>query len=798
VIGGTTTGARNVISGNTSHGVLLDGNGTDGTLEGNYVGTDATGTTAVPNGTAVGDVAAIRTRFGFGTRIGGTINGARNVISGNTSDGISIESLLGEGATVQGNYVGTNAAGTAALANGRFGIRSTTANVIIGGTTDGARNLISGNASDGIFLTNDGALIQGNYVGTDATGTAAIGNGLAGINVRSISNATIGGTAAGAANRIAFNSGAGVSVGTAMVTTTGNVIRGNSIFSNGGLGIDLTPAGVTMNDAGDADGGANTLRNFPVLTSVSVATGVTRVSGMLHSAAMTSFTLVFYAGSSCDASQHGEGQTYLGSTGVFTDHAGLAGFTVLDLASSSVGNVVTATAIDPSGNTSEFSACRSLEAPAVIVSPLAVAVSEGGAGGVFTVALNGVPTDAVTIGPSFNTPPLGVSPGPLTFEPDSSALTPRLVTVTAVDNATADGTRTASITFATTSSDAGYHGLAVDAVTTTVVDDEGPAALTVASLSAPEPSSGTSTATLTVTLSPASSQTVAVQYATGNGTATGGAACTPGVDYLTTSGALTFTPGQTSKPIPVTICGDSVAEPSQTFTVALSTPTGPSALGSPSTVTVTITNTGGQLPPATADSYTVAAGTTLTVPAAGVLANDGNIGVAGPLTAQVATQPGHGSLTLNPNGGFSYTPHTSFGGTDTFSYRVSDGSFQSPPAMVTIVVTPTACVPRPRVQTKPAAGGGALQVRVEATPLNTQANNPLHGITFGEYLNAKVTLNGQSIASGQTYIMPAGVVFVDFTVTRDQPGLPTTVEFTVVDGCGSWDSLAGGGNNAGF
>jgi hypothetical protein len=163
-----------------------------------------------------------------------------------------------------------------------------------------------------------------------------------------------------------------------------------------------------------------------------------------------------------------------------------------------------------------------------------------------------------------------------------------------------------------------------------------------------------------------------------------------------------------------------------------------------------------------------------------------------------ASQPAHGTLALAANGGFTYTPTAGYAGADTFTYRASDGTYQSPAATVTLTVTPTACVPRPRVQAAPGVGGGRLNVHVEATPLNTQQNNPLQQIKFGVFQNAKVTLNGQLIASGHVYMVPANTVAVDFTVERLTPGQPTTVHLTIVDGCGEWPTFVGGGTGAGF
>ena len=203
------------------------------------------------------------------------------------------------------------------------------------------------------------------------------------------------------------------------------------------------------------------------------------------------------------------------------------------------------------------------------------------------------------------------------------------------------------------------------------------------------------------------------------------------------------------------------------------------------------------LPTAANDSYLVITGNALTLPAPGVLADDTDPDSPS-LQATIVTGPAHGALALKPDGSFGYTPSGDFFGIDTFTYRASDCSSQSAPTAVTIAVTPTECAPRPRVQAAPAPAGRKLQAHVESTPLNTQQTNPLKQLKFGTFQNAKVTLNGQTIASGQTVAVPAAATTINFAVERATPGQATTVPFTVVDGCGEWPTFVGGGTAAGF
>jgi titin len=171
IVGGlVTSGASNVISGNNSYGILIDSGNSTVAVQGNYIGTDVTGSYAVANNGGVGI-------FGSYNTVGGTTTGARNVISGNSQYGV-LTNTSGAGEVVQGNYIGTNAAGNAALANTLYGIWSYGPNEMIGGTTTAARNIISGNGSYGILLmsSSTGDMVQGDYIGTDVSGTVALPN----------------------------------------------------------------------------------------------------------------------------------------------------------------------------------------------------------------------------------------------------------------------------------------------------------------------------------------------------------------------------------------------------------------------------------------------------------------------------------------------------------------------------------------------------------------------------------------------------------------------------------------------
>ena len=351
-IGGTTPAARNVISGNGTGGINFGQNGTLGGsghhVQGNLIGTDATG------GNEIGGAQDGIETTGAATSvtIGGTTASSRNVVSGNGSYGIRLAN--GTGLVVQGNFIGTDVTGMASLGNHQYGILAEAAGVTIGGSAAGSGNVICGNATSGMSVNGAGAVVQGNFIGTDLAAALSLGNSNWGIGVFA-SGATIGGPAAGEGNVIAHNGNAGVAI---LGSVSGDAIRGNSIFANGTVGIDLAADGVTANDAGDVDTGANGRQNYPILSSATpqVPSG-TAVLGKFDSMASTAYTLDFYVNPACAGRPHDfeEGLLYLGSTDVVTDGAGHADVDELLAYTIEAGQPVTMTATDPAGSTSELS-----------------------------------------------------------------------------------------------------------------------------------------------------------------------------------------------------------------------------------------------------------------------------------------------------------------------------------------------------------------------------------------------------------------------------------------------------------
>ncbi len=369
----------NVISGNTVRAIQVGSTAAGGgvIIAGNRIGTSADGLSAVPNGTPGGQYAVLITNAPR-TVIGGTsgltpgaCTGDCNLISGNNVGGILVNGE-GTGVLIQNNFIGTDILGT--------GVPAGHVPVGVGNTTDGIGmnvaeaaivegNLLSGNGDDGVSSSFAGAtalIIRGNKIGTNAAGTSGISN-RRGVRIHNSTGVTIGGATPAEANLIAFNVVNGVLVNAA----GGARINGNSIHSNGVLGIDLGTAaasaidpgdGVTPNDVGDADTGPSGLQNFPVLNASPVA-GLIPVGMSLNSTSSTSFQVEVFSSAACTLPSNfgGQGKTLLGSATVSTDSTGNVTFTVPVGIPALVGDRLTATATRVStGATSEFSACATV------------------------------------------------------------------------------------------------------------------------------------------------------------------------------------------------------------------------------------------------------------------------------------------------------------------------------------------------------------------------------------------------------------------------------------------------------
>ena len=243
-VGGTSAAARNIISANAADGVEFYVSGSGNVIEGNYIGTDVTGTHALGSQTT----GIVDGTTSSGNIIGGTTAGAGNLISGNTGDGIYIYRADSGNNLIAGNFIGVNAAGTGAVANGGIGIYLSSGSNTIGGSTAVARNVISGNASYGVQLDTSSAtgnLVEGDYLGTNATGTAAVPNTHYGVYISGGGSNTIGGLTStpgtGAGNVISGNTSNGVLITGS--TAIDNVVEGNLVGTNAAGAAALTDPG---------------------------------------------------------------------------------------------------------------------------------------------------------------------------------------------------------------------------------------------------------------------------------------------------------------------------------------------------------------------------------------------------------------------------------------------------------------------------------------------------------------------------------------------------------------------------
>jgi len=332
---------NNLLSGNISYGLFIVTTGSEYNIfRGNLVGTNATGTDTIPND--VGLLLAGGTKHNI---IGGYNPSDRNIFSGNRYGGVELSDDGTDYNKIIGNYIGTNISGNASLAN-QLGIGISS---LITGTWI-EDNVISGNKTFGVVLSDntDSNTVAGNLIGLGIDGTTDLGNGAIGIALTNGAKNNIIGSV-GNGNTIAYNDSAGIIIVDNI--TVNNKITANSIFDNGFIGIDIFPAGVNSNDAGDSDNGPNNMMNFPVIatTGCNPVSGQTFITGILDTQNPQSSTIEIFKAEP-NSFNYGEGKTYLGSA--IPDASGNWTIVVSGLVN---GDEVTSTATDQNGNTSEFS-----------------------------------------------------------------------------------------------------------------------------------------------------------------------------------------------------------------------------------------------------------------------------------------------------------------------------------------------------------------------------------------------------------------------------------------------------------
>ncbi|MCL1472975.1 hypothetical protein LAY57_20120, partial [Argonema antarcticum A004/B2] len=527
IIGGSNAGERNIISGNDRYGIYILDTATNNQVQGNYIGTDVTGTKDLGN-TNEGVFIT-----GSNNIIGGSNASERNIISGNDSSAIFLSSTNNK---VQGNYIGTDVTGTKDLGNANEGVYITGSNNIIGGSNVGERNIISGNDRFGIviFDTATNNKVQGNYIGTDVTGTLDLGNTGDGV-LLSGSNNVIGGSNANDRNIISGNDGSGIGI-----VSANNQVRGNYI----GTKIDGVSAlgnlfGIYISGNQNAIGGTNTGEGN--IISSNAVEGILIVSGTGNPIQGNSIFSNSRLGIDLGNAFPGNGITANDTGDADTDANNLQNFPVLTYAEIAGSNTTCVGTFNSTANTNfrlEFFGNDVLDA-------------SGNGEGKTYLGFSNITTDAS---------------GNANF------------TVTNLAAASLGNYVTATATNLTTNDTSEFsNGVIIDAPIVS---------LTPTSITQTEGNSGTTDYTFTATLSRATTQNVTVNYTTNDGTAT-----LADNDYIDNDNSITFTPGGSlTETITVKSKGDEIAESDETFTIKLDSATNAQIDTTAKQGTATITN----------------------------------------------------------------------------------------------------------------------------------------------------------------------------------------------------------------
>jgi hypothetical protein len=592
----TCDGDCNLISGNGPAGVQIDAS--TGSLLGNFIGVRLDGSAALPN------VDGIRERRSTLT-IGGSSAGAGNLISGNTLNGISSSNFTSGNSTITvlGNRIGSNRTGTGKIPNSEHGINasasgSSSALMLVGssdhdaGVCNRACNLIVGNGNHGIYISQDvrrAHRVQGNFIGRNISG-ACLGNTGDGIHIRgSASSASIGGANAAEGNSIGCNRNGIVLQGSDNDTT---LIRNNSIHAHSELGIDLRDnsggsVGVTPNDPGDGDNGANGLQNFPQILSATTNGSTLTVQIELSSRSGRTYTVEFFRSPQCHAGGFGEGLTPIGTVAMTTDNSGFASLQHTFSVPVTVGEGIAATA---SGNswTSEFSACVQATPPpqpgAIRFALASASVAEGLGGSLEIEVTRSGTAGGVTVNyASIN----GTATAPADFAAASGTLsfaageTSKRFTVEIVN----DGLHEIDETFSLALSNptGGATLTSPSSMVITIVDDDPAPSLSVdnGGCTVTEGNSGSVNCPFVFRLSAVSGRSTTFNTATANGTAIAGQ------DYTGhTSTARSIAAGQTTLTVNVPVLGDTLHEATETFTLNATSVVGasPSSLSATGTI----------------------------------------------------------------------------------------------------------------------------------------------------------------------------------------------------------------------
>jgi CSLREA domain-containing protein len=595
--------------------------GVDGcSIEGNFLGVRADGSSALANNYGVTVTGSLR------TTIGGLTPASSNLISGNGQAGVLVTGVTSteeDRNTVSNNLIGTNSLGLLGLPNAESAAGVNKGGVLIvdasgvqvGGV--GIGNVISGNNGIGVIISRSAPggnetkdnMVLGNLIGVTANGASALANSGDGIEISNAQTNVIGGADANQGNTISNNTANGIAItgllivgsesndnlvasnsisangmdGVLVTSGIGNRINGNSSFGNAQEGIDLLGDGVTANDTDDVDPitgpNANNLQNYPVISFAASNSLGSNIDGTLDGGVPgTTYQIEFFSNPTCDGT-NGEGQTVLGSiTTAPSDANGDVSFTFHTNAVL-VGQVVTATATDNTTNdTSEFSACFTVLGD--IVAPTVTINQAAGQSDPTTSA----PINFTIV---FSEPVNGFETGDVTFfgtaGPTTAIVTGSGATYNvAIAGMTQSGTVTATIGAGVATDAAGNPNTASTSTDNTVTFNI-PGQIQFKSSTFSVNENGTA-ASIVVTRTGGSGGQVSATFNTSNGTATAGA------DYTAVNSfVVTFADGDTAdKTVTVPITDDTMQEPDETVNLALTNPTGGAALGSPNTATLTI------------------------------------------------------------------------------------------------------------------------------------------------------------------------------------------------------------------
>ena len=514
--------------------------GTAGTIQNCYLGTDSTGRTLAGGGGLTGSSSVF---FVTSNVIASGIN-----VFGNgppVPPGFANAGLI-----ASNNFIGTDVTGTNALPGG-------------GGITGnmngiGTLNIVGNVIASGISLTACGSVITGNALGTDRSGTRSFGNSGPGLSLYAAQPYGMSGPLGWPAGRalhiitgnlIEFNGGPGITI------TSGKqvFISSNSIYANGGIGID---------------NGANNLQSVPSLDSVRTAGGYTVFRGSLAATPNSSFTVDFYSVPDLDLTDNGEGKTFLGTTTLSTDAAGQGLINLSFPLTVPVGYYVTATAIDTNFSTSQFSVPAPVTAgvawPTLALASTNISLYDGSGGttnALFPVVLSAASAQTVTVdyttanGTASNGIDYLATSGRLVFAPGQRTNT---IAVPVIGFAAYKLDQT----FRLLLNNPTNAILTTPAGTATILNDAPPPGLSINDLTLHIVPSIFTNATFTVTLSAPAAVPVLVDYVADSGTAD--------VGKQGAGGTLTFAPGQTTQTFDIWFTGPQ--QLIEYFTVTLSNP----------------------------------------------------------------------------------------------------------------------------------------------------------------------------------------------------------------------------------